>query len=305
MRHSELRRGCGQHGRFRVGATIPLLATVAVLSMAIVATVAQAAEPAKKIVLVAGTPSHGSGEHEFNAGVLLLKSCLDRVPDVKCEAYHGGWPKDADALATADSILLYMDGGGGHPLLKADHLARMRALMDRGVGLVCVHYAVEIPKERGGPELTDWIGGYYETGYSINPHWVAQFKALPDHPIARGVKPFSIRDEWYFNIRFRPELAGVVPILKATPPDDVRRTPAAAEHPGREEIVAWAVERPDGGRGFGFTGGHFHANWGDDYFRKIVLNALVWAAHGEVPPEGVASRVEPAALKQNLDPKGK
>ncbi|MBI2826687.1 MAG: ThuA domain-containing protein [Planctomycetia bacterium] len=273
--------------------------------MAIVATVAQAAEPAKKIVLVAGTPSHGSGEHEFNAGVLLLKSCLDRVPDVKCEAYHGGWPKDADALATADSILLYMDGGGGHPLLKADHLARMRALMDRGVGLVCVHYAVEIPKERGGPELTDWIGGYYETGYSINPHWVAQFKALPDHPIARGVKPFSIRDEWYFNIRFRPELAGVVPILKATPPDDVRRTPAAAEHPGREEIVAWAVERPDGGRGFGFTGGHFHANWGDDYFRKIVLNALVWAAHGEVPPEGVASRVEPAALKQNLDPKGK
>ena len=100
-------------------------------------------------------------------------------------------------------------------------------------------------------------------------------------------------------------LDGVVPILKATPPDDVRRTPAAAEHPGREEIVAWAVERPGGGRGFGFTGGHFHANWGDDYFRKLVLNALVWAAHGEVPSEGVASHVEPAALKQNLDPKGK
>src|SRR5262249_50321422 len=42
---------------------------------------------AKKIVLVAGTPSHGPGDHEFNAGVLLLKKCLDHVPGVMATAY--------------------------------------------------------------------------------------------------------------------------------------------------------------------------------------------------------------------------
>jgi 3-keto-disaccharide hydrolase/Trehalose utilisation len=259
----------------------------------------------RKIVLVAGSPSHGPGEHEFNAGVILLKHCLDRTSGVVAAAYRNGWPKDPTAFDNADSIVFYMDGGGGHPLIKGDHLARIGALMKRGVGLACVHYAVEVPKENGGPELLDWIGGYYETGYSINPHWVADFKEMPKHPICRGVKPFAIRDEWYFNIRFRPGMSGVEPILKATPPDDVRRTPAAKEHPGREEIVAWAVERPDGGRGFGFTGAHFHANWGDDNFRKLVLNALVWTAKGDLPPEGIDSSVDPAELKENLDPKGK
>ena len=44
---------------------------------------------------------------------------------------------------------------------------------------------------------------------------------------------------------------------------------------------------PGGGRGFGFTGGHNHWNWGDDNLRKVVLNAIVWIAHGEVPTMGV------------------
>ncbi len=62
--------------------------------------------------------------------------------------------------------------------------------MKKGVGLCCVHYAVEIPKDKGGPELLKWIGGYYETGYSINPHWVAKFEsaaAASDHPRREAV----------------------------------------------------------------------------------------------------------------------
>jgi outer membrane protein assembly factor BamB len=55
-------------------------------------------------------------------------------------------------------------------------------------------------------------------------------------------------------------------------------------------VVGWAYERPQGGRGFGFTGGHFHWNWGDDDFRKLVLNALVWVSGGDVPAGGVPSR---------------
>ena len=69
--------------------------------------------------------------------------------------------------------------------------------------------------------------------------------------------------------------------------------------------LAWAVERPDGGRGFGFTGAHFHKNWGNENFRKIVLNALLWTAHAEVPANGVECAVTEENLKKNLDPKGR
>jgi hypothetical protein len=138
------------------------------------------------------------------------------------------------------------------------------------------------------------------------------------------VKPFTIKDEWYFNMRFvegfnadgGAEREGVkfTPLLVAKPSDATRDGPYVypkGPYPhiqaakGRAEAMMWAVERPDGGRGFGFTGGHFHDNWGNDPFRKTVLNALVWIAKGEVPADGIASSVSPTDLDANLDPKKK
>ena len=83
--------------------------------------------------------------------------------------------------------------------------------MKKGVGLASIHYALEVPNEKGGQEFLRWIGGYYETGVSTNPHWLAEIKELPTHPITRGVRPFKTKDEWYFNIHFRPTMEGVTP----------------------------------------------------------------------------------------------
>lgn len=266
---------------------------------------AAAADAKKKIVMIAGTPSHGPGDHEFNAGVQLLKKCLDQgAPNVEATYHLNGWPADPHAFDGADAVVLYMDGGGGHPAIQDDHLQVLEKLMAKGVGLGCYHYAVEVPKEKGGPEFLKWIGGYYETGYSINPVWKAELTLAKDHPITRGVKPFTISDEWYYTIRFREDMAGVTPILSGTPPDITRKTDAAKARAGKSEDVAWAVERPDGGRGFGFTGAHFHRNWGNDDFRKLVLNSMLWVAKTDVPAGGVESVVTPEELKLNLDPKG-
>ena len=261
------------------------------------------AEGRKKIVMVAGTPSHGIGEHEYNAGTRLLKKCLDRLPNVVTSVYSNGWPHDPTAFDNADTILLYMNGGSKHPVIHRNRLTEIDQLMSKGVGLCCAHYAVEVPKEKGGPDLVKWIGGYYETDYSINPTWMAEFKTLPPHPVTSGVEPFTIRDEWYYNIRFPEGQTNVRPILEAIPPDGTRGTAAAKEHPGRSEVLAWALERPDGGRGFGFTGGHFHANWANPNFRKLVLNALLWTAKAEVPKGGVDNQVVPEEMQANLDKK--
>jgi type 1 glutamine amidotransferase len=281
-------------------------------ALAMLGTPASAADA--KVVLVAGRPSHGPGQHEHNAGVMLLAKALRAgVPGVEPVVVKGGWPEDESVFEGARTIVLYMDGGGGHPAIQGKRLETLKGLMDRGVGLACVHYAVEVPKGDPGDRWQEWIGGFYETGWSTNPHWVADFKSLPEHPITRGVKPFALRDEWYFNIRFRPEAKGVTPILVAGPDDATRQgTTSSPRGPyphvvaatGRPEVVAWAVERPDGGRGFGFTGAHFHQNWGNDDFRTLVLNAITWTAKLDVPAAGVPSSVSEDELKQNLDPKG-
>ena len=85
----------------------------------------------------------------------------------------------------------------------------------------------------------------------------------------------------------------MMPILTTMLPKDA---------PGRE-VVAWAVERGDGGRGFGFTGGHFHVNWGIPEFRRMIVNALLWTAKVEVPEGGARCEATPEELKQNLDDK--
>jgi len=267
----------------------------------------------RKIVLVAGHRSHGPGDHEFNAGVILLNKCLDGVPGVVAVHYLNGWPKDPSAFDNADAILFYMDGGDGHPLIQGDHLLQINKLARKGVGIACAHYAVEVPKDRGGPELLQWIGGYFEAHWSVNPHWTAKFDHLPKHRITRGVKPFEINDEWYYHMRFRENMDHVTPILTAIPPASTldrpdgphSGNPTVRSKIGQPQHVAWAVEREDGGRGFGFTGGHFHRNWGNDNFRKLVLNALLWTAKAEVPENGVECNVTDEDLKANLDPKGK
>jgi type 1 glutamine amidotransferase len=255
-----------------------------------------------KIVLVAGHPSHGPGEHEFFAGCALLMKCLGENPGVFPVMAKMGWPTDPKTFEGAKAVVLYMDGGSGHPLIQDHHMQQLQPLIDAGAGFVNLHYAVEYPRDQG-QQLLSWLGGYYETGFSVNPTWTAHFKALPEHPITRGVKPFSIKDEWYYNIRFIPEMRGVTPILTAVPPDNTRFTAGAKEHPGREEIMAWAFDRPGGGRSFGFTGAHFHRNWGDENFRRLVINAILWSAKQKIPEEGAKVDLAPGDLDKNLDRK--
>ncbi|MHC4424788.1 MAG: family 16 glycoside hydrolase [Planctomycetota bacterium] len=251
----------------------------------------------KKIVLIAGPKSHGHGAHEHNAGMLLLAKRLnENMPEVYATTYLNGWPKDPTACDNADAIAVFCDGGGGHVAMK--HLEEVDALAKKGVGIAMLHYGVEIPKGKPGDYMLNWTGGYFETFWSVNPHWKAEFKKLPKHPITRGVKPFLMDDEWYYHMRFVENMQNVTPILTAIPPDGTRRkgndahgaNPHVRARMGMPEHVAWAYERPDGGRGFGFTGGHWHWSWASNDFRKLVLNALVWIAGAEVPPDGVPSK---------------
>jgi putative membrane-bound dehydrogenase-like protein len=253
-----------------------------------------------KIALMAGGQGHGLGSHEWNTAALLIERYLENAyPEVDCVPYyHRQWPSDLSELQDSTAIIVIDSGGGGHPV--ARRLKEFKPLMDKGIGFACLHYAVEVPKGDAGDAFKEWLGGHFETFWSVNPHWVADFKSFPDHPVARGVKPFEMNDEWYFHMRFREGMKGVTPILSAVAPAETMKR-GDGPHSGNPHVrksvadqepqhLAWATERDNGARGFGFTGMHLNANWEQDDFRKVILNGIAWTAKLDIPKGGIKSK---------------
>jgi len=251
------------------------------------------AEGKKQIVFIHGKASHGYGGHAYGPAFRMLARILnENVSAVNAVVIQDD--QDLAAMETADAIVLGSDGGR---LVKSLG-DRLEPLMDKGVGLACIHYTVDPTDPKAVKRLIDWIGGSYERHWSVNPHWEAEFKSFPDHAASRGLKPFKSHDEWYYHMRFAEDMKGVTPILSAVPPEATRQrpdgahsgNPAVRARSGMAEVVGWVYERPGGGRGFGFTGMHTHWNWAQDSFRKSVLNAIVWIAGADVPEDGIPSK---------------
>ena len=254
---------------------------------------AAAEEGKKKIVFVHGKASHGYGGHAYGPAFRMLARILnENVPAVEAVVVRDD--QDLSVLDTADAIMLGSDGGRLVKTLGD----RLEPLMEKGVGLACIHYTVDPTDPKAIDRLIAWIGGAYVRHWSVNPHWEAHFKSFPDHPVARGLKPFKAQDEWYYHMKFAEDMEGVTPILSAVPPESTRQRPDGPHsgnphvraRSGMAEVVGWVYERPGGGRGFGFTGMHTHWTWAQDSYRKSVLNALVWIAGAEVPEGGVPSK---------------
>lgn len=262
----------------------------------------------KKIVFLPGRQSHGWSGHAYTADCKLLAGILNKnVSEVEAVVIEGGWPKDTNMLETASAIIIGCDGNS--LIGPESNWKTLDAIADKGVGLGFLHYALDVGKQNG-PYMLDWIGGYYEQHWSVNPSWQAEFKTFPNHPATRGVKPFIASDEWYYHMRFREQMQGVTPILTAIPPDSTRQRPDGSHsnnptvraRKGMPEHVAWVYQRPDGGRGFGCTGGHTHWVYAQDDFRKLLLNTTCWIAHVEVPADGVPTTTPTAAeMEANLE----
>ncbi|MEK7949881.1 ThuA domain-containing protein [Luteolibacter soli] len=273
------------------------------------ASVLSAAEP-KHVLFLAGTNSHAWGQHKHLAGSTLLCESLRETPGIEAEVVTA-WP-DAAALAKADTLVIYADGWQAHPA--NDKLAELEAFMNSGKGLVALHWATgiqaadpESKDQKEDPRRKQWrelMGADFEAYNAISNFWKADFAGPSEHPVSRGVKPFSLYDECYYHLRESSD-AKVERVWKVHPPaetiepglspyrgnDDAR---ASVNDRKEEQYVAWTFQRPKGGRAFGFTGGHFLWSWAKDDARKLVLNGILWSAGGEVPAKGIESKTPDA-----------
>ncbi|MBT7406869.1 MAG: hypothetical protein HN754_12235 [Opitutae bacterium] len=269
-------------------------------------------EPKKKVVFISGKPSHGRMKHEHRAGNMILAKRLNEsgLPIEAVVLEDIGYPKNESILEGADTIVIFCTGHGNH--LLNPKLNEFDALMKKGTGVVMIHWATEAVSGAPGDKFLQWMGGFCDLNWSVNPHWKPNFKPRK-HAIWNGVQPFSVDDEWYYHMRFIEDRTGFTPILTDVPPMDTLKRPDGmrsgnpavrkAVANGESQHVGWAYERPEGGRGFGFTGGHNHESWQDDNYRKVMLNAILWTAGMEVPKKGVnSSAPDHVEIESNLDP---
>lgn len=255
--------------------------------------------PAVDVLCVAGTVRHKDwlGHHDYVAGSRLLADLLRRDPRVRAHVIENGWPLDDGALDRASAVVFY-DGGGGKQGFLADgeRIERMRRLVKRGAGVVLIHQAVAFPREHAELSVA-WLGGAYVTGASERGHWKSRHEEFPEHPVTRGVTPWTIRDGWLRGIRFGEESRGLVPLVWSG------KRCRGSSRGGADDVVAWAYERRDGGRSFCFTGLDGHAAWSAPGLRKLIVNAAIWSAGLGVPEDGAQCDVSAIALRDYLTPR--
>lgn len=255
------------------------------------------------ILVVAGDPSHGPGEHRFPDGGALLVDALNASGLSLRAELSLGWPSD-EKLQAATALVLYSDGLDRHVAL--GKTAELHRHVQAGKGLAVLHFALEPTVGELSDFLLEAVGGRFEVNWSVNPVWKLEAPTLARHAVTQGVGPFEIDDEWYYHLRFKP---GVTPVLQAVPPEttlgqDGPRSgnPAvrAALAKREPQTLGWVFE-PAGRRAFGFTGGHFHRNWTNHDFRTLVLNGIVWSAGVAVPAKGVPSTAAPIPRYATID----
>lgn len=259
----------------------------------------------KRILFIAGKPSHAHGAHEHRAGSILLANALNAsgLP-VEARVHYFGWPEDETILNDIDLLVVYADAGGKF----GDKYEVIDNLHKQGMGVVFLHYGTHPTKTVGEQFYHPWIGGFYDNNKSVNSHWVADLLPNADHPISAGIKdPVKALDELYWNLNFSPHHLA---LAQATPtPQNIAQYGGlkfwnrdAANKLGTPQTVLFGYEAPHGARGVGFTGGHYHHNWAIDDFRKLILNSIAWAAKINIPSEGVPSKsLTVTDLNQNLN----
>ncbi|HXS67981.1 MAG TPA: ThuA domain-containing protein [Candidatus Polarisedimenticolia bacterium] len=255
-------------------------------------TVLKSSSLSKKIVLIGGKKSHGPGEHDFPNGIPLMASWLKSSPsftNVEVVAFPGGFPTNLNALDGASCVICYFDGvqETPAPLSNPARIAVLQKLMDAGAGLVCLHQASTLPKDDQAIPLGEWLGAYRNGMYDRIIAQVTLKPASPQHPVSSGVGEFTYTDEFYPTLIFSSR-SNITPILRA------RLTPHLAGQGNQgmsgktaDYILAWAYERPGGGRSFGFTGGHFIKGFQEPELKKLLMNAIAWTARIDVPKNGM------------------
>jgi len=251
---------------------------------------ASAAEPAPKRVLLLGQSpdGHPKTTHEYLAGVKIFAKCLERTPGIKTTIANADdpWTAGPELLKEADGVVLFVSEGATWMQAEPRRYEAFARLAERGGGFVAVHWAMGTKDAKNIDGYVKLLGGCHggpDRKYQVLASTELEV-ADPKHPISTGLDKVKVREELYYKLKFPKSEPGVKPIITAL-------------IDGQRETVGWAWERPDGGRSFGFSGGHFHENFARAEYRRLVCQGILWSVKLPVPEKGLAVEVSKADLE--------
>lgn len=264
---------------------MPCKRLVASLLLLSFATLASAAEP-KKVLLLSQKRDHPPGSHEYHSGVHVLAKILQGVPGLQVTMANADepFPEGPKLIDAADAIVLFLGEGGRWMQLEPKRLEAVNRLAARGGGIVGLHWGIGAKADKYVPRHVELMGGMH--GGSDRKYLVKELDVRTvnaDHPINAGVELRRLDDEYYYRLKFAKQ-GKVTPLLQTT-------------IDGNAETIAWAFERPDGGRSFGFGGMHYHKNWQIAGCRRLVAQGILWTLKLPVSKDGLPVEVTEDDLK--------
>jgi len=252
------------HPRLLTGAG--LLAIAFALALPTCSDAEEAEAPTRLLLLAQRPDGHPAGTHEYRAGQRVLKKLLSTTPDLEVSIVEAGidWPSDPAVLDKADGVVLFVSEGG--KWIHSDERRRdlFAKFAQRGGGLVAYHWAI-------GTRTAEPIEGFVNLFGASHGGPDRTYKVLEttlrasasDHPITAGIEPVHVKEEFYYKLKHTK--------------DDGLTWLMEAEIDGAGQPVAWAWERPDGGRSFGFSGLHYHENWSQPTYQRLMAQGVLWS----------------------------
>lgn len=259
---------------------------------------AAAATSGPTIVLIGGEKQgYPRTEHDYPDGILAIERLIKGSPQCQAlnpvvKSFPTGFPSDLSQIADADVVLMYfgMDYRTMSDVLDNEpRRVAIERLMAKGAGLIALHQASTVPDRSSLVPMADWLGGV-RFGMADRTTEIAQIRisGAGKNPIANGLKPFEYLDEFYPTITFSTT-DKVTPILTAKTHIQTRNNKPVFEEPPSDHVIAWAAERPNGGRSFAFTSGHYLLTFDQPQIRTMLLNAILWTTKRDVPPAGATT----------------
>lgn len=243
--------------------------------------------PPRRVLLVGqGPDGHPQGTHEYVAGLRILAATLARDPalEVRSLTVEGDWPEGPAEVRSADAVVLFLAEGARWLDQRPALRAALEEMARRGGGLTALHWALGTREAKPIESFCELLGGCH--GGPDRRYQVVEVPwqlAAPEHPILRGVEVATWRDEYYYRLKWTSIQPGPTPLVRVN-------------LQGQPETVGWCWQRPQGGRAFGFTGMHFHANWQSVAHRRLITQGVLWTLDRPIPAAGVDVEVDSELL---------
>lgn len=233
-----------------------------------------AAEPQKTLLLIGQKPDgHPPGTHEYLPAQRIVQALLKDVPDLRTEIVQADepWTEGPDLLAKADGAFLFVSEGAKWLSADPRRYEAFTRLAQRKGGLAAVHWATGTKSADNIEPYVKLLGcshGGPDRKFTFFEEIELDFEK--NHPATTGLGRLTLGEEFYYRLKRAGSAAGRLTPLATIPAD------------GEREMVAWAFDRTDGGRSFGFTGLHFHKNWSRPEYRRFIGQGILWTL--DLPP---------------------